>query len=476
MDGIKGVFLLSLALVGCSSSAGEIHPSKKAVVDASSPVEASAFDASSRLPPLGGDGGDSPACVNLECDVPACPTSVSGTVFDPAGVVPLYDIAVYIPNAPLGPISSGVDVTQCEACAAPLLGNPITVALTDSHGNFTLDNVPVTTSPVQLVIQAGKFRRENLFLPAIKACQNNPIVDPTHNVRLPKNQSEGNLPLIAVTTGSCDTLEDLLGPPTATSPGFGIDTSEFQPGPPTGTGRVHVYQSNDGDTSSPAYVMWNSTALFNYDIVVSDCECGPSSRGTNGYANMKTYLDHGGRFFGSHWQYEWFGDTNAPPEWQAAVNWYPPWTSTYWWWAPSYTNFIDTTFPKGAALDEWTQFVNTSGYILGGTTPPSGTDPVYPAAAVLAGEVHSGVTRWIYADATNTTVPYTAAAYDAHYLSIDMPYSAEPSSTPQCGRAFFGDTHIAGEPSQVSALEFVFFDLSSCVQDESQPPVSPPIK
>src|SRR5215472_2394169 len=111
-------------------------------------------DASIVPPSLFGDAGPREGgCVNLQCDIPSCPTTVSGTVFDPAGRVPLYDVAVYIPNAPLDPIPTGVDLTKCDACAAPLSGNPLSVALTDSHGHFTLTNVPVTSAPVQLVVQ-----------------------------------------------------------------------------------------------------------------------------------------------------------------------------------------------------------------------------------------------------------------------------------------------------------------------------------
>src|SRR5262249_31063623 len=95
-------------------------------------------------------------------------TSVRAKVYDPAGKVPLYNVAVYVPNAPLDDIATG---PVCETCATPVSGKPVASALTDAHGEFVMQDVPVGTG-VPLVIQIGKWRRL-IEMPEVKACQEN---------------------------------------------------------------------------------------------------------------------------------------------------------------------------------------------------------------------------------------------------------------------------------------------------------------
>src|SRR5205823_3315741 len=83
-------------------------------------------------------------------------TTISGTVYDPAGVNPLYNIIVYVPNGALPAIQEGV---TCDKCAAQVTA-PLASALTDVNGHFSmvLEPVPSTTN-VPLVMQIGKWRR-----------------------------------------------------------------------------------------------------------------------------------------------------------------------------------------------------------------------------------------------------------------------------------------------------------------------------
>ncbi len=208
------------------------------------------------LPPMPAPGtaptpGAGP-CVNLACQQTtcrqgaclqqACPggqkTTLRGKVFDPAGRVPLYNVLVYVPNAPLDPIASG---PSCDRCDTPISGKPITSALSDTKGEFLLDNVPVG-SDIPLVVQVGKWRRE-IRVPQTVACAETVLDDP-NLVRLPRSREEGNLPKIALTTGGADNLECLLRK-------IGIAESEFTP--ETGAGRVNFFAGLPNPAPNPIF-------------------------------------------------------------------------------------------------------------------------------------------------------------------------------------------------------------------------------
>jgi hypothetical protein len=48
------------------------------------------------------------------------------------------------------------------------------------------------------------------------------------------------------------------------------------------------------------------------------------------------------------------------------------------------------------------------------------------------------------------------------------------SAENHCGCAVFADLHLSDVPVQEAALEFMFFDLSACVQKDSDPVLPPP--
>jgi hypothetical protein len=445
--------------------------------------------------PFGGDGSfgeggpgtlpDGAPCTGLCLQQVDCgggaDTTLSGTVYDPAGNVPLYNVVVYVPNAPVDPITTGA---TCDKCGSTLSGSPVTATLTDAAGKFKLPRVPVGND-IPLVIQVGKWRRQ-VKIPSVAKCIDTPLTD-KNVTRLPRNSKEGDIPLIALTTGGADTLECLLG-----KNKIGLDDSEFAT--KGGTGRVHLYGGygdkptkkftnamNGGATFADAQGMWSSAAeLKKYDIVLLSCE-GTIASATKPQAAldaMRDYLNAGGRVFASHWHHYWFSHGPAP-------------IPTIGTWSPGgsgdavnartdpqdpATGTIDTSFPKGAAFRDW--MVN----VQGSTTP--GQVSIKEARHNLDAVTATKAQQWITLPNQNDN-NVTAV----EYVSFNTP--VDTAADQQCGRAVYSDLHVSagdkngpdypsgcttsGLSPQEKALEFMLFDLSSCISDDKkQPP--PPIK
>jgi hypothetical protein len=419
------------------------------------------------------------------CKVPDCtgqvPTSIRATVYDPAGVTPLYNVAAYIPNSDVGEIATGA---ACETCATPVSGDPIASALTNAHGELTMSEGVPAGSNVPLVLQIGKWRRV-IELPEVKPCQENVFDDP-ELLRLPRNQAEGHLPKIALTTGEADALECFLRR-------IGIADAEFTN--PDGPGRINLYHDTSGGASyqtggsyPPVATLRASVdALKAYDIVLMSC-VGSQSDGrlvtAENKLDLQSYLDGGGRVFLEHYHHAWLRGGNESPEIEKARKYAPtPFPAVATWVPETDPDFdgghagqeapytVDTTFPKGADFADWLQFAGASPAKHGEI---SLFDVKHPAMAALPPSQ-----RWIY-DATG--VPY---------FSFNTPLAAAPEQ--QCGRLVHTGIHVGVEaltgdkdgpfPSgcksqaltaQEKALEFLLFDLSSCVmnvKDEPKPPV-----
>jgi hypothetical protein len=484
----------------------------------------------------GGDGGTPAPCPGggLGCYVPAgCTTSLSGTVYDPAGRNPLYNVVVFVPNDPYGtlpPITPGTH--SCNTCDVSI-GNYVAVTTTDSHGNFTLTGVPAT-SHVPLVVQTGKWRRE-VFLSNVPACTNTQV--DAANSRLPKNHTEGDLPQMGLLTGGCDDLGCFMK-------SMGIDDAEYTA--PHGGGRLDVYQGVGtagapigarlstgaaGNCTGPQCPLWASRqALEYYDIVILSCECAENrqTKPAGGVMALHDWLDEGGKVFASHYHYTWFRD--GPPDFRNVATWLG--TST----ANGTGNFaIDTSFPKGMTYHDWLANVgalNRNGTIalnsvatsvstvnppttrwiynsnnndtkyLSFLTPIGGIAPAAPAAdsgaagpvagdaAITQDATSADGTADVSVDAADE-VAAEAATEAAAAVGPSDAGPAEISGPTFCGKAVFTDLHTSstlystvnnipngcsGAPmtAQQKALEFLFFDLSACVSTDNVPPPPPP--
>jgi hypothetical protein len=418
-------------------------------------------------------------CEGLECDVEKCATgstTLSGTVFAPEGTLPLYNVLVYVPNAELEPIAEGASCVQCDAVPS---GKPITSTLTDTQGHFKLENVP-TGEKIPLVIQIGKWRRQ-VTIPTVVGCTDNVITDP-ERTRLPRNQAEGNLPRMALTTGSLDALECLLRK-------IGLDDSEFTTD--TGNGRVHLYQGGQtrdpgagafneafgGATFPNATTLWSDPAkMQTYDMLILSCEGAGNSDKTAYIPNLETYGNLGGRVFLDHMHFSWLQSGSAAFSGTATyigVGEDFPLTTTA---------LIDTSFPKGNALADWLVTV--------GATPTRGQMTLYEGQHSVTA-VTPPTQRWIYVEKNPNEMDLPGIQYMTFNTPVGTPVEQ------QCGRVVFTDIHVRGVPEgtdpdvsgpetpfpdgcttepltpQAKALVFMFFDLSSCVQPDEEPPVPP---
>ena len=421
------------------------------------------------------------SCVSGPCTQQACApgvaTTVTGVVYDPAGKTPLYNAVVYVPKGMVAPLANGA---SCDRCDGAVL-NPVVSAVTDTQGKFVLQDVPVGAD-IPLVIQVGKWRRQ-VKIPAVAACADTPLTDP-NLTRLPRNQAEGDIPKIAITTGGADSMECLPRR-------LGIDDSEFSTS--GGTGRIHLFagsdhvtnQANDvatkafastlnaGAALTPATELWaNVDSLKQYDIVILSCEGGVNEQAKPATSRqaLYDYASVGGRVFASHWHHLWFSAGPDPvPQvgtWRDRDQPSDPSVGT-----------IDQSFEKGKALAEWLVNVKAS-------TTLGQMDVIQPRDNIQA--VDAGVARqWITVQNDN----YPSEPTAIQYLSFNAPLGVAEEQA--CGRAVFTDLHVSatgndtpGEPfpsgcearelsSQEKAVSFMLFDLSACIQKDDEPQKPP---
>jgi hypothetical protein len=461
----------------------------------------------------GGHGDGGTVCpAGLQCNVQCSgggTTSIKGAVYDPAKRNPIYGVAVYVPASPLQPLPKGVP-TGSDACSCEALykSGAVVATTTGVDGTFELDNAPVG-SAVPLVVQIGKWRKQ--YTIDVTACQPNQQQDKTLLLpnSVPPGDTNTNMPDIAVSTGSADSLECLMTR-------IGLPPTEYVAGTATG-GHIHVYSGGNpagglGGAPEPTPFpaapesdtsLWDtSDHMMPYDIVLLSCEGDETYNAIP--ANLETYLNAGGRAFASHFHYAWFsgaltsGQTYTPPM---------DWGTNLATWAgdgidgdgPVAGTIVQTLngstkpFPKGVILDQWLQLVMA----LGQNGVPTGDLSIYDPrynAVVAATNVHSQ--PWITSPAQSGTG--TSTMYFSFDTPVDAPDAPDGGPPSYCGRAVFSDLHVGSNPAtndsvddgtpapdgcadgalspQEDALEFMLFDLSSCViPDTVEPPDGGPI-
>jgi hypothetical protein len=472
--------------------------------------------------------GNGYACMVPKCTSSAG-TTVSGKVFDPSGKNPVYGAFVYVPDQPdaLSTLSQGPG-NLCGRCVQPS-GSPVAGAVTRADGSFVIKQAPAGRQ-IPLVVQLGKWRRMT-FVDITNACGDNPITDPDL-VRLPRSRSDGqkaSLPHLAIAAGAGDRIQCLLrrmgvDQTEFTNPDGPGSVSIYNQPSALGADPSGRYDStlNSGAAFPDAASFWSDiNQLAKYDLVV--LACGGNAAATDptrtspnpitdaAKANMVKYLSSGGRVLGQHYHSAWVRSFPARTSQQASTAVPSPLGADVATWHPYVENTdvtgsavasgstvlarVDTSFTKGMDFANWllaAQVAETLGtFPLKGEVKRTAIDEL---AAIPSAQ------RWLYQPASAAD-PQGAAAF-THFLSFNLTSGGQlvdrrsTDSTNLCGRFVYTGLHVdAGDatthasdladekvkalpfPSccapgdlgpQETAIEFMLFDLSSCLSLDAE--------
>jgi hypothetical protein len=191
-------------------------------------------------------------------------------------------------------------------------------------------------------------------------------------------------------------------------------------------------------------------------------------------ANVKAYIDKGGRLFSTHWMGFDFTHVNYP----AAVNFvfgnYVDADRE----APDFPYTIDQTNTTGKLFADWANLVGSS---------PAGYGTVtFSSWRHLAASVNAPATRIAYGDSTAPPVSHPAGSTKwggphTSMFTFDTPWGAAPAN--QCGRVVTAETHVSSGSGtfptgcttgamsgQEEAFEFLLFNTTQCVGLVAPPP------
>jgi hypothetical protein len=490
------------------------------------------------------DAEECELCAHVpDCDGQPQLTQLTGRVITPGRVDANTGNQVGVPNAfvyilrnntvaDLPPIDEGVPADggqHCDNCEDQDLGPVLVGAVTNGHGEFTLEgNIPVGT-PYILVVKAGKFRRAQQMdpLPAGDACTTVELgttmaaVNPT---RLPRDRDDGlavHIPRVAVSTGLIDAMECVFEK-------MGIAHDEFTA--PKFDGRIHLYRDNGawppaesacaeaatiadvradcpgcggctggtgcGDckiaylesTWQPEFdhslLLDDPDRLGNYDMVISDCRgngSGDPQHGSAGAANLRRYTNAGGRIFASHWSQRWVDDGAA--DYNAAD-------------------------PLATGLGP---AVNWQGFDTGGLTTTNGTGRISePPRSNISPRIQTFIDWMLNEGAVDALLRFGIPEPRSRALAVNTPAEEftycqgnnctggsirpqqvayfTPLGAPEeesCGRIVYTGFHVSTDSTRVlsfpahcdgdlspteKSLLYLLFDLGACVGPEPEPP------
>ena len=412
---------------------------------------------------LGGAACAQTACTGLQCQQVSCTgtatTSVRGVVYAPNGTDPLPNVTVYVPNAPVDPFPAGV---SCPIAGAPPSGSPLVGTITDVNGKYSIVDMPVGTN-IPIVAVSGRWRVKSTV--NTTACTNTAM-----NLTMPQDHTQGDIPYIAIATGSADQVECVLLK-------MGISQSEFTD--PSGAGRINLFGGgtngqgggvtvNGGSTSQDS-LMGDYSILQNYDVLMLPCEGNAYVKPDTELQNLIQFANNGGRVYTSHYGYAWM-ITNSP--FDTVANWTAGFTQ-----GSSITPnpdsgmaTVDTSFTAGQTLATWLQNV-------GASTSPGQME--LNTLRIDQSGVNAPTQSWLTLNSNDAVMQFV----------FDTPIASAANPKPnQCGRVLYNEYHVetstasGGETfpnecnlnvamtPQEKLLEYMLFELTS---EGGQPTLAP---
>jgi hypothetical protein len=333
------------------------------------------------------------------------------------------------------------------------------------------------------VIQAGKWQRQ--FSEAVGA---SPLTG--LQLGMPANHTQGNLPYIAIATGSVDGAECVLRD-------MGISDSEFSDDNQTvnAGGYIHLYRGSssagaeiNASTPSETGLMngTSTTALNAYDMVMFPCQSNANSQATAaGATNLLNFAEAGGRIFATHFSYAWL---DPAPAYGAlfgnVANWIAEVPASS---LNSAVATVQENFSDGIILADW---LHNAGSTVSGTTNQIDISNV----RVDVGSVNAPTQSWV---TLNSNSYGGQPGNPVMQMTFNVPFGAPAAS--QCGRVMYNDYHVinvsdsgvtypkecpsysSSAPNNFSPtytmsaqeemLEYALFDLSAFVQPVVVPTV-----
>jgi hypothetical protein len=368
-------------------------------------------------------------------------TTLSGTAYAPNGVDPVSNALVYVSPSvkalPTGP--------YCDHCSDVIANYP-SAGLGNAQGVFTitLDTLPWGTT-VKLVVTKGRFRR---ITSVNVTCGANTA--PPQATTLPGKSADGDIPKIAVGTGTRDHLDQVL---------VALGITEFT----CLEGRKNTTSAATCTTTgqlSDLLTNQNGLSIDDYQIIFIGCAPGAyANYGTIGVStatinqNLQAWTAKGGRLFVTDNSYDYVAQAFPQPlSWQGpagavdGANLGVGGTTSS---PATYNATVDD-----AKLAAWLKVVGV------GTSPMVSISGFLNNWSVLASPVPAG-TRQI----ADGTVTFTV---NGAMMMADEPLTAD-FQVNSCGKVTYSSYHTLSTVNQASLspqekiVEYLMLESAACL-------------